>query len=210
MDAPATIEIAVFAKAPVPGEAKTRLIPLLGAEGAARLQEKLIEHTLAKATAIAGARVTLWIAGDGSHPFVASVARRFDTGIETQQGIDLGARMHHAFATTLAPGRSGGCVLIGTDCPALTTADLKQASEALAAQDAVVQPAEDGGYVLIGLRAPHAAIFEGIEWGGPTVMQDTRERMTRLGLAWSEGSLRPDLDTPHDYERALAAGWITR
>jgi hypothetical protein len=210
VNTPATIDIAVFAKAPVPGVAKTRLIPRLGAEGAARLQEALIENALAKAIAVAGARVTLWVAGDRSHPFVAAVARRFDIGIETQHGPDLGARMHDAFATTLAPGRNRGCVLIGTDCPALTTADLERAAAALATHDAFVLPAEDGGYVLIALRTPQERIFEGIEWGGPTVMQATRERMARLGLAWFEGSPRPDLDTPGDYERALAAGWIGR
>ncbi|GMV59079.1 MAG: hypothetical protein AMXMBFR72_21790 [Betaproteobacteria bacterium] len=205
----ASLDIAVFAKAPVPGEAKTRLIPRLGAEGAARLQERLIESALAKSVALAGARVTLWVAGDAQHPFIAACAQRVGIRVRIQQGRDLGTRMLQAFATTLAPGRGARCLLIGTDCPALTTADLAAAAEALAAHDAVVQPAEDGGYVLIGLRAPHAQLFEGIEWGGSTVMQATRARMARLGLRWCECPPLPDLDTPEDYERALAAGWIT-
>ncbi len=204
----ASLDIAVFAKAPVAGEAKTRLIPRLGAEGAARLQQRLIESALAKSVALAGARVTLWVSGNAQHPFIAACAQRVGVQIRIQQGSDLGARMLHAFATTLAPGRGARCLLIGTDCPALTTADLAQAAEALAAHDAVVQPADDGGYVLIGLRAPHAQLFEGIEWGGSTVMQATRERMARLGLRWCERPPLPDLDTPQDYERALAAGWI--
>lgn len=202
------LDIAVFAKAPVPGEAKTRLIPRLGAEGAARLQQRLIEGALKKSVALAGARVTLWVAGNAQHPFIAACAQRTGVQVRIQQGPDLGTRMLHAFATTLGPGRSDRCLLIGTDCPALTTADLAAAAEALAAHDAVVQPAEDGGYVLIGLRAPHAPLFEGIKWGGSTVMQATRERMTRLGLCWCERPPLPDLDTPQDYERALAAGWL--
>ncbi|GAB4466629.1 MAG: TIGR04282 family arsenosugar biosynthesis glycosyltransferase [Burkholderiaceae bacterium] len=203
-----SIDIAVFAKAPVPGEAKTRLIPRLGAEGAARLQQRLIERTLEKSVALAGARVTLWVAGDVHHPFVAACAQRVGVRVRTQRGSDLGARMLNAFADTLAPGRGHRCVLIGTDCPALTSADLAAAAQALAAYDAVVQPADDGGYVLIGLRAAHAPLFEGIEWGGPKVMEATRERLARLALRWVEHAPLPDLDTPEDYDRARAAGWI--
>ena len=202
------VDIAVFAKAPVAGEAKTRLVPRLGAAGAARLQERLIDSALETAIALSDSRVTLWVAGDARHPFIAGCAQRVGVRVRIQQGCDLGARMLNAFADTLAPDRCDRCLLIGTDCPALTTADLAAAAQALAANDAVVQPAEDGGYVLIGLRAPHAPLFEGIEWGGPKVMQATRERMARLGLRWCERPPLPDLDTPEDYERALAAGWL--
>jgi rSAM/selenodomain-associated transferase 1 len=193
-----TIEIAVFAKAPVPDEAKTRLIPRLGAEGAARLQERLIERALQKSVALPGARVTLWVAGDVQHPFIAACAQRAGIRVRIQQGSDLGARMLQAFATTLAPGRGDRCLLIGTDCPALATTDLALAAQALATHDAVVQPAEDGGYVLIGLRAPHAQLFEGIESGGPTMMHATRERLARVGLRWCERPPLPDLDTPEE------------
>jgi rSAM/selenodomain-associated transferase 1 len=203
-----SLDIAVFARAPVPGEAKTRLIPRLGAEGAARLQQRLIESALEKSVALPGARVTLWVAGGADHPFVAACAQRVGVAVRTQQGPDLGARMLHAFADTLAPSRGERCLLIGTDCPALTVADLAMAAQALVTHDAVVQPADDGGYVLIGLRAAHARLFEGIEWGQPTVMQATRERMAQLGLRWCERPPLPDLDTPADYERALAAGWL--
>jgi rSAM/selenodomain-associated transferase 1 len=203
------LDVAVFARAPVHGEAKTRLMPRLGAEGAARLQERLTASALEKSVALEGARVTLWVAGNAQHPFIAACARRFGIRVRRQQGSDLGARMRHAFATTLAPGRGNLCLLIGTDCPALTTADLAAAAQALGVHDAVVQPAEDGGYVLIGLRAPQAQLFEEVEWGGATVMQATRERMLRLGLRWLERPPLPDLDTPADYERALAAGWLS-
>jgi rSAM/selenodomain-associated transferase 1 len=202
------LDIAIFARAPVPGQAKTRLIPRLGAEGAARLQQRLIEATLAKSLAVAGARVTLWVAGNADHPFIAASAQRVGVAVRIQQGADLGARMRHAFAATLARRTDARCVLIGTDCPALTSADLTAAAQALATHDAVVQPAEDGGYVLIGLRRPQARLFEGIEWGGSDVMQATRRRMAQLALRWCERPPLPDLDTPQDYERALAAGWI--
>lgn len=192
-------EIAVFAKAPVPGRVKTRLIPLLGSAGAAALQARLIEATLAKACAVEDARVCLWVAGgDYAAPPGVAVAR--------QQGADLGARMNHAFAVTLARARS--CVLIGTDCPALTAAHLRLAFERLRTHDAVVAPAEDGGYVLIGLNAPQPRLFEGIAWGESTVMSATRAAIEACGLRASYLPTLPDLDTPQDLARAQAQGWL--
>jgi rSAM/selenodomain-associated transferase 1 len=192
-------EIAVFAKAPVAGRVKTRLIPALGAAGAAALQARLIEATLAKARALAGARVCLWLAGgDYAAPPGVAIAR--------QQGADLGARMHHAFAVTLARARA--CVLIGTDCPALSTAHLRLAFERLRTHDVVVAPAEDGGYVLIGLNAPQPRLFEGIAWGEATVMGATRAAIEACGLRASYLPALPDLDTPADLARAQAQGWL--
>ena len=196
--------IAVFARAPVPGQAKTRLIPLLGADGAAALQRRLIERTLATACAVPGARVTLWVAGDAVHPFVADAANRFGVALAEQHGADLGARMHHAFEAAGAP-----LVLVGTDCPRLSSADLAAAAGSLSTHDVVLQPANDGGYVLIGLARPQPQLFESIDWGGPQVLQQTRGRIADLGLRCA---LRPpldDLDTPADLQRALAAGWLS-
>jgi rSAM/selenodomain-associated transferase 1 len=202
MPAEPTAEIAVFARAPVAGQAKTRLIPLLGADGAAALQRQLIERTLATAAAVAGARVTLWVAGEPAHPFVVAAAARFGAAIAAQQGADLGARMAHAFA------RRTPQVLVGTDCPRLSPQDLAAAAAALRTHDVVLQPANDGGYVLIGLARPQPPLFEAIEWGGPRVLQQTRQRIDSLGLRCA---LRPpldDLDTPADLQRALAEGLL--
>ena len=201
-EAPA-VNVAVFARAPVAGQAKTRLIPLLGADGAAALQRRLIERTLATACAVAGARVTLWVAGDPAHPFVAEVARRFGVALAEQHGADLGARMNHAFESAGAP-----LVLVGTDCPQLRSDDLTSAAAALASHDAVIQPATDGGYVLIGLARPQPLLFESIEWGGPQVLRQTRSRIDALGLRCALRPPLPDLDTPDDLRRALAAGWL--
>jgi rSAM/selenodomain-associated transferase 1 len=201
-----TLGVAIFARAPVPGEAKTRLIPLLGAEGAARLQEQLIGAALAKATAVQGAACTLWVAGDLSHARVRAAAARHAVPIEPQRGADLGARMLGAMTHTLA--QQSGCLLIGTDCPALTTQHLEQAADALATHDVVLGPADDGGYVLIGLRQPRADLFDGIAWGTAEVLQSTRARIARAHLrAWELPSL-PDLDTPADYRQAQARGWL--
>jgi len=201
---PPAVNIAVFARAPVAGQTKTRLIPLLGAEGAAALQRRLIERTLATAGAVAGARVTLWVSGDAAHPFVVEAARRFGAAIAEQRGADLGARMNHAFESAGAP-----LVLIGTDCPQLSAGDLAGAAAALASHDVVLQPATDGGYVLIGLARPQPPLFESIDWGGPQVLRQTRGRIDALGLRCALRPTLDDLDTPADLQRALAAGWIT-
>lgn len=194
--------LAIFARAPQPGQAKTRLIPLLGAEGAARLQARLIELALAKAATLPDCATTLWLDGDPAllPPAARAVPRH------TQRGTDLGERMADAFARTLRTTRR--MVLIGTDCPALTPADLHAAFAALATHEVVVQPALDGGYVLIGLTAPQPQLFAGIHWGSDEVLAATRERIAALGLRAALLDPRPDLDTPEDYMHATARGWL--
>ena len=202
----APLAIAVFARAPVAGATKTRLIPRLGADGAARLQEQLIELALARATAVDGAVVTLWVAGDLAQPFVRDAARRHGVGLQAQDGIDLGARMAHAF-TRLLDGAERA-VLIGTDCPAMTVDDLRDAAGALEINDVVLQPALDGGYVLIALREPQPQLFIDIAWGSALVLKQTEARAAELGLTLGRARPLPDLDTPEDYAHALAQGWI--
>lgn len=193
--------IAVFAKVPQPGAVKTRLIPVLGAEGAAALHARLIERTLATARAVQDASVCLWLAGNANdHAWPADVLRA------AQQGADLGAKMAHAFLVTLA--RASACVLIGTDCPALRPTHVRRAFTELEGNDVVVIPAEDGGYVLIALNSPQPQLFEDIEWGGPTVMQATRARIEASGLRAVYLPALPDLDTPADLAHARAAGWL--
>lgn len=201
-DGPAT-NIAVFARAPVAGETKTRLIPVLGADGAAALQRRLIERTLATACAVPAAHVTLWVAGDPAHPFVAEVAAHFGVTIAEQEGNGLGARMNHAFEAAAGP-----LVLIGTDCPQLSPPDLSAAAAALATHDVVIQPATDGGYVLIGLARPQPPLFESIDWGGAEVLRQTQARISALGLRCALRPTLDDLDTPADLQRALAAGLL--
>jgi len=193
--------VAIFAKVPEPGAVKTRLIPAIGAAAAADLQGRLIDAALAKANALGNAEVRLWLAGDSSRYAVPA-----GINVALQEGPDLGARMAHAFVVTLA--RAEACVLIGTDCPALTTTHLGQAFDALARHDVVIIPAEDGGYVLIALRAPQPRLFEDIEWGGSTVMQATRAHIEAARLRAAYFDPLPDLDTPQDLARAQAAGWL--
>lgn len=204
MPADPNVDIAVFARAPVAGQAKTRLIPRLGAAGAARLQRQLIERALARARSVRGARVTLWTTADDADTRALAEAAR--APVRLQQGHDLGERMSNAFAETLDGARP--MLLIGTDCPVQTAADLETAIAALRDADAVIQPAEDGGYVLIGMKQFHPALFEQVAWGSATVLATTRARATDRGVRLAELPLSWDLDRSDDLDRALALGLV--
>ena len=198
--------MAVFARAPVPGEAKTRLIPVLGAQGAARLHELLVQHALDTAVAANVGAVELWCAPDDSHPFFARCALEHGATLRRQLGADLGHRMGAAFDAAL--GHNAALVVIGSDCPALTPGVLREAAAALGAHDAVFAPAEDGGYVLVGLAAPVPGLFSGIEWGGATVMARTRARLAAAGTKWKELETLWDIDRPEDYARLEREGLL--
>lgn len=192
--------IVVFAKAPVPGRAKTRLVPALGAEGAARLQEAMIERTLRSARAAGLGTVELCCAPDATHPFFVGCAERHGVTLTAQGGGNLGTRMLAAFERVVRA--SGPALLVGTDCPALTPDHLRTAAMALATgYDAVFTPAEDGGYVLAGLARAAPALFDDIAWGGADVMRTTRLRLTALGWRWRELGELWDVDRPDDLVR---------
>jgi uncharacterized protein len=196
--------VAVFAKAPVAGAVKTRLVPLLGAEGAAQLHAGLVERALSTATAARLGEVELWCAPDASDPFFIECAARFGVALREQGEGDLGRRMAAAFRRGHAMGRAQ--IVIGGDCPALMPADLRAAAEALATHAAVITPAEDGGYVLIGLARPLAGIFDGIAWGSAGVMATTRARLDAAGARWKALPVLWDVDRPEDYARLKGAG----
>lgn len=193
--------ILVFARAPAIGAVKTRLIPRLGAEGAARLHAALVRHTVRTAVSAALAPVELWCTPDTKHPFFVACAAEFGVALEGQIGADLGARMNHAL--THALDRARFALLVGSDCPTLDAEGLAEALQALASgADAAITPATDGGYVLIGLRRPAAALFDDMPWGTGAVMEHTRERLRTLGWQWHETAPLADLDTPDDLDTA--------
>lgn len=209
---PATrVAIAILAKAPIAGLCKTRLIPALGADGAAALQGRLLEHAVAVALAADLGPVTLWCAPDTAHPAFAALAEGAPPGrlqLEAQPPGDLGARMRACLpAPTENPsplGEGVATLLIGTDCPALTGEHLRAAATALADHDAVLIPAEDGGYVLIGLTQAIPELFADMPWGSAGVAAETRARLARLGLRWRELDTLWDVDRPEDVARLEA------
>jgi rSAM/selenodomain-associated transferase 1 len=190
--------VAILAKAPVPGFAKTRLIPVLGAEGAARLQERLISHALVTALDAGVGHVTLWCAPDAKNPFFREMARLGGVALAAQPADDLGTRMLAAFQAA-SPGRA--LVLTGTDCPVLTPTDIGDAIALLSDADVVMAPAEDGGYGLIAARRPIPELFERMPWGTDRVAALTRQRAGESGLRLAELRTIWDVDTASDFER---------
>lgn len=196
---PEAVHIAVLAKAPVPGLAKTRLIPALGARGAARLQRRFTLQTLQTAQQAGLGEVTLWCAPGSGQRFFRALQQHCGIHCRNQPDAELGQRMLQALT---AQELVQPCIVIGTDCPALTPAHLQQAAHALrSGQDAVFIAAEDGGYVLVGLRRTVPGLFEGIDWSTARVMAQTRERLRQAGASWQETALLWDVDVPADLAR---------
>lgn len=205
MAATADCAIGIFAKAPRPGEVKTRLIPLLGAAGACALHVRLLAHTLRTARAAAIGPVELWCSPTSDDPELQKAAALEGASLLDQGDGILGKRMERAFQASLL--RAPRAILLGADCPALSAQDLQDAAAALEAHDAVLTPAEDGGYVLIGLaRGPKLdlpRLFAGIAWGTETVLRTTRQRFEEAQLQWCELTTRWDVDRPDDYQRLV-------
>jgi rSAM/selenodomain-associated transferase 1 len=197
--------VIVFAKAPVPGQAKTRLAPALGAMGAAALAERMLRHALAQATAAGIGPVELCAAPDATHPALQAAAADHGAGLTEQGTGDLGLRMHRALARSLM--RHGRALLIGTDAPSLDATVLRQASSALQDHDAVFVPALDGGYALVGQRRADPRCFSDMHWSHDRVMAETRERLRAAGVRWAELPRVADIDEPADLVH-LPPGWL--
>lgn len=197
-------QVIVFAKAPVAGQAKTRLIPALGAAGAAALAERLLDHAVAQAVAARLGRVELCVAPSMAHPAFQRLQARHSLRLTRQSRGDLGQRMHRALAQALSSAPAGTprgdarVLLIGSDAPALNAAVLRAAAAALADADVVLVPALDGGYVLIGLRRPAPALFAGVAWSTGQVLAQTRQRAAAAGLRLVELPALSDIDEPAD------------
>jgi rSAM/selenodomain-associated transferase 1 len=202
----ASTRIAVMAKAPRAGHAKTRLAPALGANGAAALAALLLDHAVAQATAAALGPVTLWGTPDADHP--AFERARVDHGVAlaVQCDGDLGARMAHVFDASFAAAGSP-LLLMGSDAPGLVSALLRDAAHALIEHDAVLVPALDGGYALLGLRSPAPWLFDAMPWSTPRVMAETRTRIAAAGLHHVELPAVADIDLPGDLVH-LPPGWL--
>jgi len=190
----------IFAKAPVPGRVKTRLAGQLGTRGAAALYQKLLRRTVRIAYNARLCPIELWCAPDARHGFFAACRQEYGVTLRRQCAGDLGRRMNRALNQTLAAGHPA--VLIGGDCASLGETELRTAFGLLAAgHEAVLGPAADGGYVLVGLNRPCPALFRDIAWSTPTVLAATRRRLRRAGMNWAELPPGWDVDTPADLRR---------
>jgi uncharacterized protein len=193
--------VIVFAKAPVPGSVKTRLIPTLGADHAAMLHAALVERALLTATR-SHTGVLLACTPSADEHFFLECAEDFGIKLTEQGEGDLGERMLRALNAALESHSGAG--IVGADCPAVTAKHIDAAIDALSTHDVSIIPAEDGGYVLIAARRTHPAMFANIEWGTDAVMAQQRRALAAVGLSLHESAPLWDVDRPEDLPRLKA------
>lgn len=199
--ADSTAAIAILAKAPVPGLAKTRLIPALGANGAARAQRQFIGQTLHTAQQSHLGAITLWCAPNAQHRRFRALQKHFDVICLAQPSGDLGERMKRCAEHHFAQSNAAPLLIIGTDCPILSPGRLAEAARSLHQHDACLIPAEDGGYVLLGLKKMMPEVFEDIDWSTPRVLSQTQERLRQAGASVAILPTLWDVDEPADWQR---------
>ncbi|HSB44638.1 MAG TPA: TIGR04282 family arsenosugar biosynthesis glycosyltransferase [Nitrospira sp.] len=202
--------LVIFAKAPIPGQVKTRLCPPLTADEAATLHGSFVLDTLERTKAAAGKLKLpfdryLACSPSSTAVFFKIMEERQGVKLIDQVGEDLGARMKHAFETLFARGYRH-VLIVGTDVPSLPLAHYQQALAFLDAHDLVLGPALDGGYYLIGLNKPTAALFENVSWSTDRVLSMTRERADGLGVRTALLPAWRDIDTIDDLNALIEAG----
>lgn len=195
------VRIVIFAKAPLPGFAKTRLIAALGRQGAADLARALLEHALFEAIRARVGAVELCVTPSAADSFWQLLPLPQSVYLTDQGEGDLGARMARAAERVIAAGES--VLLIGTDCPQLDAEQLQQAAYALQYAEATLAPAFDGGYVLLGLTRFDLSVFSGIAWSTNRVLAATLDRLERLQWRVKTLPTLHDIDEPSDLQWAL-------
>ncbi len=187
----------VFAKAPVAGQVKTRLISGLGRYRATSLYVDLLTRTLNTARKAGFSEIQVWVSGNINHRYFTRLKNRHYVKLYQQRGKDLGQRMSNAFDSVLR--KHSYAVLIGSDCPSLLSSDLEAAKDFLEnKKDIVLGPANDGGYYLIGLKQNNPELFSGIKWGEETVFSETCYRIGKNNLNMGLLSKRSDVDRTSD------------
>ncbi len=198
-------KIILFAKAPVNGMVKTRLIPDIGEVAATKVHEQLVIHCLQVLTEAMLSPVELWCAPDTKHTFFAECEKKFPISLHKQQGAGLGERMHHAL--TLQPNASP-TLLIGSDVPAISVDYLRKAMQVLSSGESwVFGPAEDGGYVLVGCNESDERMFSDILWGTNLVLKQTLDNAEEVGCKPFLLDALWDVDNYADLQRWRAIGF---
>jgi uncharacterized protein len=189
--------ICVFAKPPVPGRVKTRLIPILGSRGAAELAAVFLEDTWTAVSALSWAEPVLASTETAKRNVFPARAE-----VWLQGEGDLGARIEQILRRALTDHPFA--IAIGADSPGLPLKFLEQARAALARFDAVIGPSEDGGFYLLGLRTCPEGLLSGIPWSAPTTCLETIAKLEAAGLAVYVLDDWFDVDTPEDLEKLNA------
>jgi len=185
-----------FTRAPQEGRVKTRMMPHLSASRACDLHCELTLWTCRQLLASGLGEVELSVAGDMHHALFSRCLVMGVSRVSQQCGADLGERMYNAIHRSLA--QYARVILVGSDCPGIDGAYLRQAVAALHTAPLVLGPATDGGYVLLGARTITEDIFQGIPWGSDQVYTKTGIALARAGLDWVELPRLTDIDRPQD------------
>lgn len=189
-----TQRLIIFAKTPLKGLVKTRLIPALGEQGAAVLADQLIQHSLASFSHLKNTTVEYCVAPSAQHSYWQCLPQYLRL---TEQGEgNLGERMARALQRGLQ--EADKCLIIGTDCPALTADIIEQAFKSLDNYDACINPVIDGGYALLGLTQFSSTLFTNIPWSTEQVADLTRQKMAALTWSFYELPELADIDRPDD------------
>lgn len=194
-------QLIIFIKAPEPGQCKTRLTPYLSPQQACDFYKTLVENCMHNIASLKAVDIAIYTTPDTQHPYIKNLSQQYNTTLHSQQGKDLGQRMHHALAKSLQHYKQS--VLIGSDCPYLDKNYIEKAFKALSQHDKVTDivlgPAEDGGYVLIGANRIQAELFKSINWGTKTVLQQTIQKADTEGYRYHLLNTLRDIDTAQDY-----------
>ena len=186
--------VVLFAKAPIEGRCKSRLIPDLGVKEATKIYKKVLEKTIANLFKLKDKRIFIFYAPRGQRGYF----ERYTKGLFLQRGRGLGQRMFNAFCRVFSMGFST-VVLIGSDIPGLDEEVIEDAFEKLEASDVVFGPATDGGYYLVGLKRPYRELFSSVKWSSPETLRQSIEIAKGLGLRVSLIRELTDLDRVDDY-----------
>jgi len=192
-------KLVVFTRSPVIGEVKTRLQPDYSQEQSLLVHKKLLLNTLALTEKLNSLDIELCCTPSRNTLFFLDCENRFPIRLADQQGADLGERM--AFSLSVALQTYEKVIIIGTDCPEIDEFYIENAIQALDENDAVIGPAEDGGYVLLGLRKFSPELFTGFSWGSNTVLSQTRQVLNDLAWSYKELGIMRDIDRPEDLHR---------
>jgi rSAM/selenodomain-associated transferase 1 len=200
---PSEAALILFAKAPVPGQVKTRLCPPLTPDEAATLHGSFVLDALERSRGLPGVDRFLACAPSSDHVFFKIMEERQGVRLMSQEGEDLGARMSHALKAALAQGYRR-VLMVGTDLPTLSPDIYTQALGLLARHDVVLGPALDGGYYLVGLNRDLSELFAGIPWSTDQVLARTKEKADSLGLTTGLLPAWRDVDTIEDLHALIA------
>lgn len=192
-------KLLIFTKSPVLGEVKTRLQPTYSTEQSLKIHKLLVKKVLELTKTLVGVDIELCCTPDRTTKYFLECENNYPIQLSNQYGADLGERM--ALSLSVALQTYDKVVIIGTDCPELDEKYITNAFSELSDFDAVIGPAVDGGYVLLGLRKFSLDIFTGIKWGGDTVLIQTENAFDELSWTYKELGIMHDIDLPEDLQR---------